>query len=171
MNANFKSWCFGAGGLCTGLLVALGVWLGRLPAASLDHQDVAAQMLLQAGGASQCDRFAACTGPVDDGGEGLFMLDFATGQLTAVVINGRTASIQARFETNVVAALGAKASDQPRYLLTSGVTDFRRTGGAVRPGASVIYVVDANTGSPVGKYRGDELAPVEPPRRGADIEW
>ena len=146
-----KPYFFAAAGLAAGLLVAFGVWIGKIPApgangAGMSAEAMAEQMLLHAGAGNSNDAFSVCTGPLDDG-EGLFMLDFVTGELTVVAIHPRTGNFRARLGTNVVAALGADATKKPRYLMTSGVMDFPRGGGANRPASSVIYVVDANTGN------------------------
>ena len=139
-------WIGGLIGLTAGLLVAVGIWLGNKQPAPTGAA-IAEQMVLNAGAGMNNDAFAVCTGVLDDT-EGLFMLDFITGELTCIAINPRTGKFGARMSINVVAALGADADKKPRYLLTTGMTDFRgRTGGALRPANSVAYVVDANTGN------------------------
>ena len=146
-----QAWAFGLAGLSAGLLVAVGIWIGRSPAPSQTNvsQDAAAiaeRMMLDAGAAAANDAFAVCTGPVSDG-EGLFMLDFVTGELTCVVLHPRTGKFLARFSTNIVANFPTDATKKPRYLLTAGAMDFRGGGAANRFGQSIIYVIDANTGT------------------------
>ena len=135
-------WFFLAAGLTMGLLVALGVWLGRAPAQSVQLPE----HLLHAAGASSNDAFACCTGVLEDG-EGLFVLDFLTGELTCMALQPRTGTFMGRFATNVTQALGADPQKKPRYLLATGMMDFPRGGGAARPARSVVYVVDGNTGN------------------------
>lgn len=145
-------WIFGLLGLTAGLLVAAGVWMGRLtpPGTSGEAKSseaIAREMVLNAGAGTSNDAFAVCTGMLDDS-EGLFMLDFLTGELTCLAINPRTGQFGARMSVNVVAALGADAERKPRYLMTTGVANVRGgRGGNIRPASSVVYVVDANTGA------------------------
>ena len=61
-------------------------------------------------------------------------------------MNPRSRKFAARFSINVTALLGADPDKKPRYLMTTGAANFRG-GGPVRPAASVVYVVDANTGN------------------------
>jgi hypothetical protein len=93
------------------------------------------------------ESFAACTAPVGDGMEGLFLLDFETGDLTGGVLNRATAKFTTGYRYNVLKDLEFKAGKvkNPKFLLTTGMAEFN--GGAAGAAAgSVLYVTDASTG-------------------------
>lgn len=92
------------------------------------------------------DSFAACTAPVGDGVEGVFLLDFETGDLTGGVLNRASAKFTTGYHHNVLKDLEFKAGKvkNPRFLLTTGIAAFAGAGG--RMTGSVLYVTDASTG-------------------------
>jgi len=118
--------------------------------------------------------FAICTGPVDAGVEAFFFLDFLTGQLKGAVLSNQTRNFQTVYEANVFADLTtviqaknaeiAQANAQlrrtgapprpeiqipqsPNYLMVTGVADIRRGPSVgVRPGQTMLYVAETNTG-------------------------
>lgn len=102
---------------------------------------------LQASSSDSGDSFAIATGPVDENGEGVFMLDFLTGDLQCVVMNHRAQRFNALFRTNVAADLGIERSKKPQYLMVTGQMNFVRGTALGRPAQSVVYVIDANTGN------------------------
>lgn len=109
------------------------------------------------------------TGPIDDGIEALFYLDSLTGTLRGAVPSRRGAW-QAYWERNVnvdlanyiktsnaaIQAAGHKKGgarpeiqlpQSPKYMMTTGLVDVYGTVNArLRPGRSVLYVAEANTG-------------------------
>ncbi len=91
---------------------------------------------------------AIATGPIDEG-EGLFVLDYLTGELQCFVCNPRGGGrFFAHFRANVVEALGVEQGKTPDYLLVLGAMEFTpRQPGVARPGHCVAYVCDANTGN------------------------
>lgn len=93
------------------------------------------------------DSFAVCTAPLGDGIEGLFLLDFETGDLTGGVLNRTTAKFTAGYRHNVLKDLDFKAGKVkgPRFLLTTGMADFAGN-AAANMAVSVLYVTDAGTG-------------------------
>lgn len=104
------------------------------------------QTLLNATSTHGGTTMALATGPIQDGVEGLFILDFITGELTCSVLNPRTGAMGGAFQANVVADLGVEQGKQPQYLLVTGAASFRTQGGNILPAESVVYVADANTG-------------------------
>jgi len=90
-----------------------------------------------------------CTGPIADGMEGVFFLDFLTGDLQCLVPNSRTGRVGGAYKYNVMADLGveAGATKKPSFLMVTGVASFRTGGGDVRPADSILYVADANSGN------------------------
>jgi len=143
-----------AAGLAMGLLVGVGMMIGALCAVWVQPsgQTGLPDTLLHAEAATGCESMAIATGPVDDDAEGLFTLDFLTGELSCFVMytKGPAArSIGGTFKANVTAPalLGqAGAGKKPHYLLVTGKANFVGGSAAVRPGYSVAYVVDTNTG-------------------------
>ncbi|MFM9057662.1 MAG: hypothetical protein ACKOSQ_00795 [Planctomycetaceae bacterium] len=93
------------------------------------------------------DSFAACTAAIDDGIEGLFLLDFETGDLTGGVLNRTTSKFSTGYRCNVLKDLGFKAGKAkgPKFLLTTGLADFAGNAGTAMA-RSVLYVTDASTG-------------------------
>ena len=93
------------------------------------------------------DSFAVCTAPLGDGTDGIFLLDFETGDLTGGVLNRTTAKFTGGYRHNVLKDLDFKAGKVkgPRFLLTTGLADFAGN-AAVNMAGSVLYVTDAATG-------------------------
>lgn len=135
-------------GLAMGLLVGVGMMVGTLVAlqGSSSTQIQLPETILNATATHGGSTMAIATGPIDESTEGLFVLDFITGELQASVINPRTGAIGGMFKKNVVADLGVEQGKQPKYLLVTGRASFRVSGGATRPAESIIYVADENTG-------------------------
>jgi hypothetical protein len=94
---------------------------------------------------SGSDNFAIATGYVDDQIEGLYFLDFLTGDLRCAVVNRRTAAFTAYFTYNVLADFPG-INDRPRFLMVTGLADLPRGRGATQIGRSIIYVAEATSG-------------------------
>ncbi|MCA9189236.1 MAG: hypothetical protein R3E01_06365 [Pirellulaceae bacterium] len=152
-----------AGGLRTGLFagllmgfalggtLSLGVWMGarwavrpmvQFPVAEFPIPNIA----LTPVSATATDSFAAATGPVSEDVDGLFLLDYLTGELQCLALSRQTGTFTARFNINVFAHLGIDRSKRPNFLMLTGTVAFPRGTTPARPAESVVYVVDANTG-------------------------
>jgi hypothetical protein len=111
-------------------------------------------MILHADSAMRSDKVALATGQVADGTEGLYALDFASGDLFCWVLNPKAgAGFKAQYVTNVLEPLGLKKGEENDFLLTTGAIDNSGvpTGNnATRPANSVCYVADGNTGRVAG---------------------
>ena len=118
-----------------GLGVAIGGWLRGAPRTAL------------ASTAAVEDSFAICTTPVGDGMEGLFMLDFETGDISGGVLNQNTAKFTVGYRYNVLKDLGFKAGKvkNPKFLLVPGLVNFMGP-QSNKLGQSVLYVTDVATG-------------------------
>jgi hypothetical protein len=139
---------FGAG-LSLGLFAGVGMLIGALVSQQGQSSQQGFPMeLLQASATDSTSSMAIATGYIGNGVEGLFVLDFITGNLQCQVLNPRFAGkIGGLFQHNVALDLGVQQGKQPRYLMATGVADFRvQTGGNVKPAGCVLYVADANTG-------------------------
>lgn len=115
------------------------------PAESTSQSDWLKQRYLSATASHGADTMAISTGPIDDS-EGLFVLDFLTGELTCFVLNSRSGKFDAGFKANVIQALGVEPGKKPKYLMVTGVANFPRGIGG-RLGQCAVYVVDSNTGN------------------------
>lgn len=158
-------WGFGAG-LLAGLLVWIGMLTGSFlpvrwpnsngaaiaPPAAAVTSSLAEQLgipahRLHAASADSGESFAVATGAIDQDAEGLFLLDYETGELQCVVLNYRFGRFNAIYRTNVIADLGMENSKRPEYIMVTGMINFQRGVGAARPSQSAVYVVDGNTGN------------------------
>ncbi len=92
--------------------------------------------------------FAVCTAPIDRNGEGLFILDFETGDLTGGVL-AQTGKFAATYRHNVLEDLGIEvgAVKNQRFLIVPGMASVGSP--PARMAQSVIYVTDAATGATV----------------------
>lgn len=113
---------------------------------------------LHAVSTDRSDSFALATGFVEQETEAVYYLDSLTGTLRAAVLSNRTQGFQAMFETNIHADLarviqgkgggsGIQMPQNPNYIMVTGMADIRRSAGQrLRPGQSVLYVAETNTG-------------------------
>src|SRR5262245_20727960 len=150
-----RMWGAGAVGLMLGLTiggaVTLGVLLGQRSFLGRHSASVSAipglqDLQLKAMASHGSDTFAIATGAVDDDVEGLYTLDFLTGDLQCFVINPRNGQFGGWFKANVANVLSVEKGKKPSYLITTGNINVAGGYGGQRPAASLCYVVDANTG-------------------------
>lgn len=128
------------GGFCCAVAVATGYWLGRDPS-----KVPTLPLPLAASTADSSDSMAIATGPVSDDVEGVFFIDFNTGDLQCLVYYPRNQAFGARYYTNVRAQLGTSGKNS-KYLIATGYVGGRSVSGGGRPGNSLVYVTDVNTG-------------------------
>lgn len=140
-------------GLTLGLLVGVGSALGVVyltrPAevASVATPPGWPQGLpLHASTAATSETMAMATGRIDDQVEGLYTLDFLTGDLNCFVLSPRLGKFVGWFKINVTTQLPVERGKKPQYVLATG--NWEPVGGSTnqRPANSVVYVADANTG-------------------------
>jgi hypothetical protein len=96
--------------------------------------------------ASTSETMAIATGRIDDDVEGLYTLDFLTGDLQCFVLNPRSGKFVGWFKTNVTNQLPVERGKKPQYLLATGEWSPAGFQTTQRPCQSVVYVADANTG-------------------------
>jgi hypothetical protein len=131
-----------------GWAVTIGMFLGQRTSSTGAFPGLE-ELRLKAAASMGSDTFAIATGSVDEEVEGLFTLDFVTGDLQCFVMNTRTGALAGRFAINVNDAqiFGAKRGKKPSYLLATGhFVSSAAAGGGARPAACLCYVVDANSG-------------------------
>lgn len=145
----FRSWGMLAAGLAVGLTiggaVAVGVLLGQRGQSAAGMPSLA-ELKLKASASHGSDTFAIATGNVDEDVEGLFTLDFLTGDLQCFVVNPRNGAMGGWFKTNVASVLSVERGKKPAYLIATGHINVAGGYGGQRPAASICYVVDANSG-------------------------
>lgn len=139
--------CLVAGLMVVGIFV--GVWVTQN---SFAHptSDTASPLQLMADSASRGKNVSMATGLVDDGNEGLYILDHLNGNLQCWVLNTRTNEVGGIYRTNVLEALpGIKAGGDLDFVLTTGYFDFNNRGNQV-PAKSIAYVAEGKSGAVIG---------------------
>lgn len=136
-------------GLTIGIALAAGVAVGMR---SQGAGDVAgrfpiAELKANAFAAHGNETFAIATGPVDGTVDGVFCLDFLTGDLTGYVIHPRSGRFGAAFKTNVIKDLPIEQGKKPAYAMAIGRINPVASYSNVKPGGSIIYVADCNSGN------------------------
>ena len=136
-----------------GMMVGAAFGIGAVAALLLVHATDTPPILhlpethLHATATESSQTLSIATGTVDDSMEGLFLLDFLTGDLQCRVLNHRTGKFNSAFQANVMSDLGMDGQQKnPKYLMVTGASNFARGLAGSRMGNSVVYVVDSNTG-------------------------
>ncbi|MBX7164766.1 MAG: hypothetical protein K1X74_00335 [Pirellulales bacterium] len=130
-------------GLVGGMIV--GVLLGGVLTAAITGGALAPQQA-HAVATDRYENFAICTGPMDGDIEGIYFLDFLTGDLRAAVISVQTGKFNSFYEYNVLQDLEIDLSKNPRFLMVTGGANIRRAGGQLQPAASIVYVAELTSG-------------------------
>lgn len=133
-------------GLAIGIALAVGIWLGMRSHSSDSLAALPPELRLRASAAHGSDTFAITTGPVDGNVDGVFCLDFLTGDLTGYVLHPRNGKFFAAFRANVLDRLPVEQGKTPKYALAVGRFTTISSYTNVKPGASVVYVADCNSG-------------------------
>jgi hypothetical protein len=144
-------------GMLVGALVATGVHNSRAQTAA-----VVPEIPLHAlGGAHGTGTFAVASCSIDeDGADGLFTLDFETGDLNCFILNPRNGKFTGVYSANVKTDL-AVVGKAPNYAMTTGMVGWKggRVGGFSNSSA-VVYVADVNSGKYMAygvKYNNEAL--------------
>ena len=136
MSMKPSPWCRVAGGLGIGLVIGIlfaGSGWPNVP--------------LHAVSTDRTDGFAIATGYCDESVEAVYFLDFVTGDLSAAVVSKQNGRFNAFYKHNVVADLGINPAKPPRFLLTTGTVDLRRSGGKTNAlSRSLVYVAELQSG-------------------------
>ena len=102
--------------------------------------------LIHAGTAASGDSMAVATGRVSEDTEGVFFLDFNTGDLQCMVYYPRMGGMGAHYYANVLPALGGGGKNT-KYLLVTGEANTTIASGNTRPGGCLVYVTDITNGT------------------------
>ena len=126
-----------------GMIVGIG-WNSR-ESAELPVQ-------LHADSAARGKGMSFATGMIDEGVEGLFVLDHLTGNIQCWVLNKRTGDIGGIYSANVGVDLELEKVGDSDFVMTTGRFDFNPASrrGNIRPAECLCYVGDGNTGKVVG---------------------
>ncbi len=128
----------------------LSIWLFGLLAgfmASLLFGGYWPNVPLHAVSTDRVESMAIATGYCDESIEAVYFLDFLTGELSATVVAKQTGKFNAFYNRNVAVDLGVTGGHNPRYVMSTGMADLRRTGGhGVAPSRSLLYIAEATTG-------------------------
>lgn len=137
-------------GFALGLLLGVGMLIGSWATISWYRapEYTFPETALRAMATDSGETFAIATGLVADGVEGVFFLDFLSGDMQCWVMNPRTGQTGGYFVYNVVGDLGVEMGRKnPRYLMVTGQAPAQRGTSFLRPCDSLVYVADANTGN------------------------
>jgi hypothetical protein len=93
------------------------------------------------------DTFGMATGPVDAEVEAVYLLDFLTGDLKAVVLGKQPGTWTGFFEINVANDMGIDSRQNPKFMLVTGLCNLRRGGGTrLQPSSAMCYVAEVTSG-------------------------
>ena len=152
-NRNARALRWVALGLGLGLLVGVGMSVGTVigmraaswGSAPQNAQAAFEEIRLRATGTHGAESLAMATGLVDNEAEGVFILDYLTGDLQCFVLNPRVGKFTGWFKTNVVKELPVEKGKKPAYVMVTGGWNPRNY-GSQSAAACVVYVADSNTG-------------------------
>src|SRR5262245_10763276 len=140
---------------CTKLVVGLGAGLLMIavPAAVVLYfggyvERARVQWLetkLHAAAAQSGTSLCVATGPIEQGVEGIFVLDFISGELSCGVMNPRTGQISGLFRRNITADAGVAQGKQPKYMLATWMLAVLGLATNDRPSLSLCYVADSTS--------------------------
>lgn len=104
-------------------------------------------MPLHAVATDRSETYAIATGPVDTEVEAVYVLDLLTGDLGAFVMGKQAGSWTGFFKRNVSADLAVDPQKNPKFLMVTGITGLRRTGGSrAQPSSAACYVAEISSG-------------------------
>ncbi len=128
-----------AASTATAIALLVGLRLGQ-------QQTVPELMPIQASTAASGDSMAMATGPVSEDAEGVFFLDYNTGDLNCMVYYPRMGGFGAHFYANVLPALGGGGKNA-KYLMVTGSANVVAASANTRPGGCLVYITDVTNGS------------------------
>ncbi|MCA8995492.1 MAG: hypothetical protein KDA80_00830, partial [Planctomycetaceae bacterium] len=91
------------------------------------------------------EKFAMCTAnTILPNGEAIFVLDMVTGRLIGAGYNTQTGGFTNTYARNLAADF--RVVDNAQYVMVSGTSNIRSSGGGLPPATGVIYVGELNSG-------------------------
>ncbi|MCE9526514.1 MAG: hypothetical protein K8R36_10715 [Planctomycetales bacterium] len=136
-------------GLLLGLATGLAVHVGLESRQSTGDSGFPLEELkLRASATHGSETFAMATGPSDEDGEAVMMLDYLTGDLTCFVLNPRLGKFNAMFRTNIWKEMPPEKGKKATYVMCTGNWNPLKSGAeGLRPADCILYVADCNTGN------------------------
>ena len=131
--------------LATGLAAAAGLSLGLMMGGLWP------KTALHAMATDRVDTYAMATGMVDEDVEAVYLLDFLTGELQALVLGRQVGGVSGIYTFNVAGHLGIDPNKNPRYMMVTGVVGLRRGGSRMQASRAVVYVAEITSGK-IGAY-------------------
>ncbi len=128
--------------------LALGLAIGLV--VGLNMKGLWPNVPLHATATDGYENFSIATGLVDNEVEGLYFLDYLTGDLVGAVINPRTGKFNARFTYNISRDFTGSGRNA-KYLMVTGLVNMPRARAGFQPAQSVVYIADTTSGQ-VGAY-------------------
>jgi hypothetical protein len=87
------------------------------------------------------------TGPLDTDVEAVYLLDFLTGELKAIVLGKQPGTFSGFFMANVAKDLGIDPQKNPKFLMVTGMVGLRRGGGnRAQLSNAICYVAEITSG-------------------------
>jgi len=126
-------------------LLVLGLFAG-LVLTGLWHGGPWQNVMVDASATHGQENWAIATGMIGNGIEGLYFLDYLTGDLRAVLLNRRTARFSGFYQYNIQNDFNLTASKNPKFLMVTGLVEVPRGRGPTQIGNSAIYIAEATTG-------------------------
>lgn len=136
-------------------LVSFGMVLGLIAGPWVQNHSfeatASASMNRMLDSAAAGKKVGLATGLIDDGVEGLFALDYETGNLFCWIINPRNGQPMGQFTATVPTDMGLGVGGDNDYVLTTGRMLFQGgRGNNQRPVNCVAYVAEGNSGKVIG---------------------
>lgn len=131
-----------------GAFLVIGLSIGLV--AGLNVQGLWPHVPLHASATDGYESFSIATGLVHSDVEGLYFLDYLTGDLIGAVVNPKTGKFNARFTYNVSQDF-AGSGRNAKYLMVTGLINMPRGRAGFQPASSIVYIADATSGQ-VGAY-------------------
>lgn len=102
---------------------------------------------LQASASDRTAQFGLCTGKINsiDPIEGIYVLDFLTGQLKGAVINRQIGKFTAFYFRDVAKDLAVDPQSKPSYAFVTGTAQLTAQGSGP-PATDLIYVAELSSG-------------------------
>ena len=95
------------------------------------------------------ERKTMVTVPLDAGLEAVIALDHVTADLTGYVLDRFSGKFFIQYRYNVANDFPLRQGKQPRFLMVSGLADFRQFTSNVRLADGLVYVSEENSGQVV----------------------
>ncbi|MEO0531313.1 MAG: hypothetical protein AAF266_12175 [Planctomycetota bacterium] len=144
MKPRINTWLLAIACVASG--VAGGLWLSQDRTPDWPEGLSLPPLEAEATATAAHDNFVIATGWFDDETEGLFFLDFLTGDLKATVLNRRGAGFNAAYQYNIANDFAMGAVKNPKYLMVTGAARDLQGGAGGRLARCVLYVVEATSG-------------------------